>query len=140
MAIARTAAEAVVGDHLWLMGGVNDGRSRPAPPILVPVTKVARVYLTIEGRDWAFGPQEFNRETGWDKPRRDFLSDRRVLGYEGRRQGYYIGLVREMIDHLKEMYHPAEYTEARVRQIEEIAFAMGLPPAPDYSTMPEEKA
>lgn len=137
MAIARTSAEAVVGDQIWLIPGTNDRNyTEPYKPILATVTKVARLYLTIQGPEgsrWGFGQGQYERGTGQGKAERGYTNYRRVMGYEQRRQWYYLNLTGELAKELQEMRQTFKLRDGVIRVIEEVAFAMGRAHSPDFS-------
>lgn len=130
--------EAVVGDQIWLMPGCNDRSYRDGPyrPVLGTVTKVARIYLTVEapeGARWIHGLDQYDRESGAEKSHRGFSSGRAARGYEERRQRYYLNMAGELGREIAEMGRAWEIDAGRIKKIEEVAFVMDRPSAPDYS-------
>lgn len=142
MGIARTSAEAVVGDQIWLMPGTNDrGYPKPHQPVLAEVIKVARVYLTVrvgEGTGWAYGTDEYYRDDGGGRTIRGHQNYRRVMGYEQRKRHHTVGLIDEIRKWAEAHRFRSEISAGELREVEEVAHILGLPVAPDYSKPPAD--
>lgn len=117
--IARTVAEAQVGDLLW----VDTDRWRKSEWVLWPAQKVGRTYLYVGiGRD----------EWAWVKLHRDrpYDANRTVAGWHDRAMREWQAMDRQVATRFREC--------ADVETLKTVAFALGLQGPPDFRTAPNE--
>ncbi|KQQ29415.1 hypothetical protein ASF53_19480 [Methylobacterium sp. Leaf123] len=117
--IARTVAEAQVGDLLW----VNVDRWRATPWVLWPVRKVGRLYAHV-------GPTE--GEGGWVRIHRELPRDsnRIIAGWRERELQEWRRLADQIADQVRRC--------SDVEALKTVAFALGIEGPPDFSVVPSD--
>jgi hypothetical protein len=136
MAIARTANEAKVGDHLWIMPSEYSSRSRDQEPRTLEVVKVARRYLTVlSGRGTAI---EFDRESGAVRMERGYSNGDTARGWYDREVKHWQKVAGEISD-VFETWERGWRSGIDVEKVVSVARIMGVPGPPDFRTIPEDK-
>jgi len=118
--IARTVAEAQVGDLIW----VNPDRWRGLAWELWHVRRVGRVYLSVSASDL---------DHAWVQLERDRRGDdnRSIAGSLEREVAHYRGLEEEMVKRI----HAADLDTLKT-----VAFVLGLDAAPDFAAPPSQQS
>lgn len=136
MPIARTVAEAQVGDLLWLYDGnqnrYDENRKYLGRGVwkIVIVRKVARVYLSAGPVDWHH-TSEFRIDTGEAKTANGYTPSEQLAGWKDRADRFWLSQAGDM--------GRAITSSKDIEILKEVGFALGVAGPPDFSIEPPKE-